>query len=177
MNFHPSYHFSGQREGEEVIAVLHRHWFNIIQNFFSIFAILFILIGGYLFLPSIFPALKEKPFNLIFAFLENFGLIIVFVLSFLIWIDYYLDIWIITSQRVVNVEQKGLFSRDVSELNLEKIQDITTEVQGVIPTFLNYGDVYIQTAGEKERFVFADIPNPYAIKDIITGLQEIEEKK
>lgn len=177
MNFHPNYHFSGQKEGEETIAVLHRHWFNILQNFLSILAMTFLLFGGYFFLPTIFPALQEKPFSLLFAFLENFSLMMIFIMFFLIWIDYYFDIWIITSERVVNVEQKGLFSREISELQLEKIQDITTEVKGVIPTFLNYGNVYIQTAGEKERFVLADIPNPYKIKDIIMGLQQREEEQ
>ena len=35
-----------------------------------------------------------------------------------------------------------------------KIQDVTSQVQGVIPTLFRYGYVYVQTAGEKERFVF-----------------------
>jgi uncharacterized membrane protein YdbT with pleckstrin-like domain len=177
MLFHPNYHFSGQKESEEVIVVLHRHWFNILQNFFSIIAMFFILLGGYILLPTFFSELQEKPFNVLFAFLENSGFMIIFVLFFLVWIDYYFDIWIITTERVVNVEQKGLFNREVSELNLEKIQDITTEVRGIIPTFLNYGDVFIQTAGEKERFVLADIPNPYRIKDIVMSLQRTEEEK
>jgi len=177
MNFHPSYHFSGQKEGEEVIIVLHRHWFNILQNFLSVIAMLFLLLGGYSFLPTIFPELHDKPLANIFAFLENLAFMILFVLFFLIWIDYYFDLWIITSERVVNVEQKGLFSREVSELKLGKIQDITTEVKGVIPTFLNYGNVYIQTAGEKERFVLADIPSPYKIKDAVMNLQRLSEEK
>ena len=175
MNFHPSYHFSGQKEGEEIIVVLHRHWFNILENFFSIFAMLILIFGGYFLLPAFFPSLQEKSLSLLFSFIGNFALMTTFILSFLIWIDYYFDIWIITTQRVVNVEQKGLFSREISELRIEKIQDITTEVKGVIQTFLNYGNVYIQTAGEKERFVFSDIPNPYKIKDIIMGLQQKEE--
>lgn len=177
MNFHPNYHFSGQKEGEEIIVVLHRHWFNILENFFSIFAMLLIIFGGYFFLPAFFPDLREKQLDLLFSFIGNFALMVVFILSFLIWIDYYFDIWIITTERVVNVEQKGLFSREISELRIEKIQDITTEVKGVIQTFLNYGNVYIQTAGEKERFILADIPNPYKIKDIVMSLQQKEEEK
>ena len=98
--------------------------------------------------------------------------LITWIFFFLLWIDYYFDVWIITNKRVVNVEQKGLFNREVSELELERIQDITTDVKGVIPTFLNYGDVYVQTAGKTERFDFADVPDPYGIKDIIMNLQK-----
>ena len=66
--------------------------------------------------------------------------------GFLLWIDYWLDVWIVTDERVINIEQKGLFSRSVSELHFYNVQDVTTSVRGVIPTLLNYGDVEVQTA-------------------------------
>ena len=96
---------------------------------------------------------------------------------FLIWIDYYFDVWIVTERRIINIEQKGLFSRVVSELELEKIQDITTDVKGVIPTFLNFGDLHVQTAAEKERFLFRDIPDPYDVKNLIMNLQKKSESE
>jgi uncharacterized membrane protein YdbT with pleckstrin-like domain len=167
-----SYHFSGQKEGEQMILVVRRHWFNIVQNMASVFVMIFFLIGSYAFLPTLFPALNTPPFNGLFVFLENLFAMITWVFFFLLWIDYYFDVWIITNKRVVNVEQKGLFNREVSELELERIQDITTDVKGIIPTFLNYGDVFVQTAGKTERFDFADVPDPYGIKDIIMNLQK-----
>jgi hypothetical protein len=88
-----------------------------------------------------------------------------------------LDVWIVTDQRIINIEQKGLFSRVVSELELENIQDITSDVRGVIATFLNYGDLFVQTAAEKERFIFRNIPDPYKVKDMIMNLQEKVETK
>jgi uncharacterized membrane protein YdbT with pleckstrin-like domain len=100
-----------------------------------------------------------------------FGMFI-WITFFLIWIDYYFDVWIITNKRVVNIEQKGLFNRQVSELELARIQDITTEVTGVIPTMLNYGEVFIQTAGENPRFIFHQVPDPYGIKDILMNQQK-----
>lgn len=177
MNNLLSYHFSGQKDDENVIRIIRRHWFNVLQNLFAILMMVFFLIGSYLFLPWLFPIFNTFAFKGVFLFLENLFAMVVWILFFLVWIDYYFDVWIITNRRVVNVEQKGLFSREVSEVELEKIQDITTEVKGIIPTFINYGNVYIQTAGEKERFIFADVPDPYEVKDIIMSLQNQEEKK
>jgi len=97
-------------------------------------------------------------------------------MAFLIWIDYYFDVWIITTERVINVEQKGMFSRRVSELSYAKVQDITTEVLGFLPSMLNYGDVYVQTAGEQERFVFRTVSDPYHIKNIIAEQQQLVAK-
>jgi uncharacterized membrane protein YdbT with pleckstrin-like domain len=99
------------------------------------------------------------------------------IMLFLIWVDYYFDVWIVTDNRIVNIDQKGLFSREVSELELDKIQDITTDVKGVIPTFLNFGDLQVQTAAEEERFLFHNIPDPYDVKNIIMNLHKNSEKK
>lgn len=173
------YHFSGQKKGEEVLLVVRRHWFDILKQFLAIFSMVVFLTGSFFFFPWLFPYIQledEANGKLLFVFAENIFAMLIWILSFLIWIDYYFDIWIVTSLRVINVEQRGLFSRNVSELELERIQDVTTEVRGVISTFLNYGDVFIQTAGERERFRFHNVPDPYHIKDLIMKLQEKQEK-
>lgn len=136
-----------------------------------------LLFVSYFYLPFLFPIFQSDAYNSLFMFLENLFAMIVWILFFLVWIDYYFDVWIVTNKRVVNVEQKGLFSREVSELEFEKIQDVTTEVLGIIPTFLNYGNVCIQTAGEKEHFTFADVADPYRIKDLIMNLQKELQRK
>ncbi len=167
-----SLHFKEQREDENVIAVIHRHWFNLLRHFFMIFLMVLLLIGSYGTLPALFPIINSKAYSTLFTFLESLFAMLVWILLFLTWIDYYFDVWIITSKRVVNIEQKGLFSREISELNFDKIQDITTEVTGMLPTFLNYGDVQIQTAAEQEKFLFRKVPDPYQIKDLLMNLQK-----
>lgn len=161
--------------GEQIIMVVRRHWFNILQNLLSVFIMAGLLAASFLYFPALFSQLSARAYNGLFLFGETVFAMVIWIIFFLIWIDYYFDVWIVTSRRVINVEQKGLFSREVSELKLEKIQDISTEVMGVIPTFLNYGDVYIQTAAEQERFLFRRVPDPYRIKDIIMGLQKRHE--
>jgi len=167
-----SLHFREQREDENVIAVIHRHWFNLLQHFFMIFLMVLLLVGSYGTLPALFPILNARAYNTLFTFLESLFAMLIWIIFFITWIDYYFDVWIITSKRIVNIEQKGLFSRDISELNFDKIQDITTEVTGMIPTFMNYGDVQIQTAAEQEKFLFRKIPNPYEVKDLLMNLQK-----
>ena len=98
------------------------------------------------------------------------------ILFFILWIDFYLDAWIVTNERIINISQKGFFNRDISELKLTKIQDVTSEIVGVIPTILGYGNIYVQTAAEVERFTFYQIPNPNEVKNTIVQLQEKERK-
>lgn len=160
------------KEDEKVMKIIHRHWFDIFKQFMAIVFLSLILLGSFVSFPYFFPALQDQNYYNALVFFESIFAIFIWVFIFFVWIDYYFDIWIITSEKIINVEQKGLFIRSLSELKLERIQDVTVEVKGIIPTFLNYGDVFVQTAGEKERFVFRHIPNPYSIKDMIMALQK-----
>jgi hypothetical protein len=171
------FHFKGQKPNEGILMVVHRHWFDILSQFVIIFAMLLLFFGSFTFVPLFLPSFNEILGANLLYFIQNSFLTFTWMLFFVIWIDYYFDVWIVTNERIVNIEQRGLFSRGVSELELENIQDITVEVLGIIPTFLNYGDLYIQTAAEKERFVFHNVPDPYAIKDLIMNLQKTYEKK
>jgi uncharacterized membrane protein YdbT with pleckstrin-like domain len=172
MKNYAKFHFHGQRANEQIVLMVRRHWFNILEQFFVVFLMILLLIGSWFILPFFFPTIIAPSFNVLFNFLRNLFGMFIWITFFLIWIDYYFDVWIITDRRVVNIEQKGLFNRQVSELELLRIQDITTEVTGVIPTMLNYGDVFIQTAGENPRFIFRQVSDPYGIKDTLMSLQK-----
>jgi uncharacterized membrane protein YdbT with pleckstrin-like domain len=174
--------FGGQRfqndDGEKIIKLIHRHWFNILEHFLLAFVVIIVLGGLFFSFPYLFPEqLQDPDIYAFFLFIESTFAIFIWLYLFFIWIDYYFDIWIITDKRIVNIEQKGLFMRDVSELQYEKIQDVTTEVDGIIPTLLNYGDVSIQTAGKEEHFLFRQVPDPYGIKNQIMNLQKEKEKE
>ncbi|HLN18789.1 MAG TPA: PH domain-containing protein [Patescibacteria group bacterium] len=171
------YHFKGQENNERVLLVLHRHWFDILSQFLLIISMLFLLFGSFIVLPRVFPNIINNINQTFFYFIENLFFMLTWMMLYLIWVDYYFDVWIVTDNRIVNIEQKGLFSRTVSELELEKIQDITTDVKGVIPTFLNYGDLQVQTAAEEERFLFHNIPDPYEVKNLIMNLHRNSEKR
>lgn len=172
-----NFHFAGQKDNEEIILIVRRHWFDIFAQLFLVFFMAIILVAGHVFVPLLFPFFLASPMSDVFLFLESLFAMMIWIVFFLIWVDYYFDVWFITDRRVVDVSQKGLFNRHVSELEHENIQDVTTEVVGVIPTFLNYGDVFVQTAAEKGRFVFRKVPNPYEIKDVIMRLHNAQEKK
>ena len=161
------YHFQGQRESETIMAVIHRHWFDIVTHFILVILFTGLIIASFFALPFFSPTggiLTNQSFVL---FLQNTFLLFLWMYSFLIWIDYYFDVWIITNERVINIEQKGLFVRTVSELKFSRIQDVTSEVRGMLPTILNFGDVKVQTASEEDFFLFRQVPDPYHVKDVI----------
>ena len=91
--------------------------------------------------------------------------------------DYYLDVWIITNQRLIDIEQKGFFNRSVSELDLKKIQDITSSVSGAIPTMFGFGNIHIQTAAEENKFEIKSVPHPVTARRKIIELYKHAKEK
>jgi uncharacterized membrane protein YdbT with pleckstrin-like domain len=177
MNTFSNFHFKDLHSGEQILLVVHRNWFYLFQQFFMVIIISIFFIAGSFFLPLFFPDYLEGNSQSIILFMQSFIMLIIWIYGFMIWIDYYFDVWIITSERVINIEQKGLFNRGVSELMYAKIQDVSTEVMGFLPTIINYGDVKIQTASEDKEFLFRTVSDPYRIKDIIMNLQKQHEMK
>lgn len=84
---------------------------------------------------------------------------------------YLLDTWIVTNERILDVNQKSFFFRTVSELNLSKVQDISVKTSGLIQTIFDFGDVEIETAGAAlDKFRFRQVAHPNMVKDRIMKL-------
>lgn len=173
--FPKKFDFKDIGQQEKIIKVLHRNWFYLLQQYLIVIIILALFAVGIFWLPRLSISFLGEIHPSVTAFAKNFFMLAIWIYSFMIWIDYYYDIWIITSERIINIEQKGMFTRKASELRFRKIQDVTTEVVGFFPTIFNYGDVKIQTAGEQNEFMFRTISDPYAIKNIIMDLQKQSE--
>ena len=91
---------------------------------------------------------------------------------FIIWALYYLNFQIVTDKRVVDIDQKTILRHVTSELNLEEVQDVSAVIKGIGGNFMNYGTVFVQTAGERENFEFENIPDPNGVAKLILDLQE-----
>ncbi|MEO8065516.1 MAG: hypothetical protein ABI643_01510 [Candidatus Doudnabacteria bacterium] len=170
-SFKPSF-FPGQQENERICLVVREHWMVLFFRLSAwlIFAAVLVLsdwfIGMYL------PALKSDPWVAWVSLLRSVYLMFLMLGLLIIWVIYYLNVQIITNERVVDIEQDSLLKRRVSELHLSRLEDVTSEVNGIFGTFLNYGNVYIQTAAETERFTFSRVPDPAAIEKMILDLYE-----
>ena len=109
--------------------------------------------------------------NTIVLFLGLFEIfvLIIFLVAIL---DFYYDIFIVTDRRVVDISQEQLYYRSISELNLEDVEDVKSEVKGFFPTLFGYGTITIQTAGEHENFIAHNFLYPREIASIVSDLSE-----
>lgn len=166
-----------QKGYEKIVHLLRRDIITFIPYILFLVMLLGVEVGVYFLLKTLFPDL----------FLKNFTLAVMYILAFVytlsVWlffytafVNYFLDMWIVTNDRIVDIRQKGLFSRTVAELDLFRVQDVTSEAHGIFATVFDFGNVYIQTAGEQERFVFYNIPEPHKIREAIIRLADEDRK-
>jgi len=167
-----------RKPDEKVVFFLRRHPIIFIAEVLLIILLAVVPFAGNWLLSGLWPDLLAGPRSrpiLVLVFSAYYLMVWTFFLSY--FIDYALDGWIVTDDRILSVEQNGLFSRTVSELDLAKIQDVTSEVKGFVAFLFNYGYVYIQTAGEIERFIFEQVPRPHEVRKQLLGLVEADRKK
>ena len=105
--------------------------------------------------------------SLVLAFAVLLVLLVV-MYRFFIW---RMDALIITDQRVVENEQRGFFSKTVTELLYRDILEISYSKEGMSSSLYNYGDIKIRTASENE-LVFEKIPNPAEVVEVINRIRQ-----
>ena len=70
-----------------------------------------------------------------------------------------------------------MFNREISNIRLENIQDVSVETNGIIATMFKFGDISLETAGEKDNFYLKSASNAENIKKIISNAIELESNE
>ena len=157
--------------GETVILEVRRHWIVFVGHVVSFVLLSLFPIIVYLltvaYVPALALALTSVPFSL-YVFLYILWLLLMWIGFFLAWTKFFLDVWYVTGSRIIDIEQRQIFYRNVSNIRFDKIQDITIEVNGLLATFLDYGDVRVQTASENEDdFFMRSVRRPDHVRQVI----------
>lgn len=128
-------HFPDQLEDEELLFVFRKH--PIVMRKGLVLGLLAILAGT-------IPSLIKPEYNYLFGGLAV-GLVVgalVFLPSYISW---YFSVYIVTDQRLLQITQKGLWTRSVVDIGLTQVQMVNYEVAGFNQTVLGFGTIMMQT--------------------------------
>lgn len=127
--------FEGQRPGEELLFVFRRHIIAMRKGFYLLLIPLVIT--------AIPPLIWQDNLELFLLPLGGFALgLILFLYHFILW---YFTVYIVSDERIRQVTQKGFFGKDVIELPLSKIQNISYNIPGFSGELFRFGTIVIQT--------------------------------
>lgn len=127
--------FDGQRDGEELLFVFRRHIIAMRKGYYLLL-IPFVI-------TSIPPLIWQSQLELFLLPIGGLVLgLILFSYHYLMW---YFTLYIVTDQRIRQITQRGFFGKDVVELRLSKIQNISYNVPGFSGEIFGFGTIVIQT--------------------------------
>jgi hypothetical protein len=146
---------------ETLLATIYRHPFGIVSLYVQVLLGVAAAGGLIVFLLPTFISREEQP-NL-YNLLGVAGLLIVgflIVVLLIATVIYNQSKLVVTDKTITQILQEGLFNRRISQLSVSNIEDVTANRSGLFQSILNYGTLYVETAGEQENFHFAYCPNP-----------------
>lgn len=157
--------------GEHVVRETRKHWLIFVAELLP-YAILIVLPFAAPKILMIAPPLAPyaESLNYSTALMRaalGIWLLVIWTGAWGTFTRYYLNAWILTNQRLVDIKQRGFFSREVSSLLLSRVQDVTTDVTGILASLMNIGTIRVQTAGAENEFHMAGIPLPEQMRDLI----------
>lgn len=164
--------FPGQQVGEKICLETRQHWMIFFIKFLVWLMFAAILVLSDWAIKTYAPLLNSHPYLEYLSLIKSVYLMFLILGLLILWVMYYLNLQIVTNERIVDITQTSLVNHTISELHLSRIEDVTAEIKGVLGTFLDYGNVFVQTAAETERFVFDRVPNPTAVAKLILDLYE-----
>lgn len=164
-------HFQTQKEKEKIILFLRSH---ILTNLPWVLTTIFLI-----FLPPIILALLSgfgldflslpaaKKFTFIFTLLYY---LLVFSYTFVSFLHWFYNVFIVTSERVVDIDYSDIVVHNIAVTSLSHVQDVNYTQSGFIPTFFNFGHLFVQTAGDERNFEAYSVPKPREATHIIGDL-------
>jgi hypothetical protein len=152
-------YFADQFDDEEVIFLFRKH--PVVMRRGLIYGLIGPVLGV---LPAaLHPSLGMNGFFEGLAAGSFLGVIVFFPY----WIGWHFSVFIITDQRFIQIKQKGLFTRSVSDLGLRQIQAVNYDVSGIQETLLGFGTITMRTyVGD---VVIHDVHHPAKIQKKIVG--------
>jgi len=163
------------QKGEQVIAIIRRHWFRLAVVGFIDGCVVALLLIGLVVLDTFVLSEVTAAGGLgqllpLSLFVLAGSSLILWMHFFSVWSDHWLDAWIITNKRIIDIEQKGFFQREVSSIPLSRIQDMTVTTEGIIAMWLHFGDVRIQTASITRDLIMRQVPFPEDVREHVLSV-------
>ncbi|MCR4324724.1 MAG: PH domain-containing protein [Candidatus Curtissbacteria bacterium] len=170
--------FEGRERGEKIVLMLRAHIVTLVpQIIFVIFLLILPIIIGPILSTigvDIFGSLNVGQRFLLGVLWYFF----VFGYAFYKFIFWYFNIYMLTSERIIDFDFKGVLHRETSYANLTQIEDVSPKSIGFFSAFFHFGNVFVQTAGEKPEFEFHHVPRPNDVaKEILEQIRREEGER
>jgi hypothetical protein len=165
--------------GESIVATIRRHPFGILSLYAAVIGgVTIAAILAFILIPNVLDQFNTDGGGLLYTGLAGILVLLILILGVATTV-YWQNEWIVTTDSITQVTQNSLFGRQVSQLSLDNLEDVTVNQDGILPHLFNFGILKVESAGERSKFIFPYCPNPndYARKILEIHEQFLEERR
>jgi hypothetical protein len=166
--------------GERVVAIIKRHPFGIVSMYVACIIGILVAAGlAFYLLPRLLDQYGTGDANImVYSGLAIVVAGMVLILGIATSV-YWQNQWTVTTDSITQITQKSLFTRQVSQLSMDNLEDVTVDQNGIIPHLFNYGTLKVESAGERSKFQFPYCPSPneYARRILEAHEQFLEDRR
>ena len=162
--------------GERVICTVRRHPIGILTVYAMCSLFIFITaILAFAVAPGLFSGAGERQLlaaGILAIVIVSAACVTIALITTKVYWD---NSWILTTDSLTQVRRISLFRRHSSQLSLESVEDVSSEQNGILPRLFNYGLLRVETAAERNKFLFPFCPNPnYYATQILSAREAFE---
>jgi uncharacterized membrane protein YdbT with pleckstrin-like domain len=165
-------------DGETMVGTIRKHWIVYLHDFFLH------AFGCLIFLISAYYLASRGSFGGIYATETSYGAMILTMFVLIFWTSFfyawtkdYFDVWYVTNEHIIAINQKEIFARDEAFMELERIQDVLFEKDGLLSTIFGYGRLKVQSAGTDQQFIMEYVDDVEAAAHRIMELRDEAQEK
>jgi hypothetical protein len=167
----PGKRFLNEEQDEETVLLLRAH--PITNAKWMLTAIVMLVVPGLLETIGVFSGIPGK-----FVFMGKLTWYLMTMgFAFEKFLNWYYSVFIVTNERVVDMDFLNLLYREVTFINLNHIEQPQMTSGGFIRSFFKIGDVTVSTAAEESGACALGVPHPDKVVSIISELSEELEIK
>lgn len=157
-------------EGEHIVAQVHKHWWFIFLRVVVVALLLLIPLLIWVGAQQLDLVVLVHAAPTAYIALGALWALVGWVMFWQFWTLYYMDMWIVTNKRLIDIDYIAFFNRNIAILRLDKIQDMTVVVDDFFGSVLGYGTIVVQTAASDKEFRVEQISHPEEFRDAISRL-------
>ncbi len=159
--------------------IYRKHWLILLINESGPVLSLLLWLLGLIVRIVVTPPLLALGVPVFWLWIAYFVLILP-ILFWAVWqyIDWWNDLYVLTENRVIDIEKTPLQKEERREANFGVIQDVRYTKPNPVAQLLDFGNVIVETAGEAGAFTFDWVPQPRRVQDeVFERVQRFRERR
>lgn len=171
----PSIAFQNQRNGEDVKLLLRQHPITNIRWALPIALLAFLPFAaqtwGNTFLATLqLPTIVETFTTTEIILLTSTYYLVLIYIGISGLLRWFFNVLLLTNLRVIDLTYRPPFHWQITQAQLEEVQDVSFTQGGILGIIFNYGTIYLQTAGTSQNIMLSKVPQPSRVNELIVGL-------